>query len=129
MALLTVEDIESITPDMTVDERESLIESAEAIAAHYAPCLRVSEVPEHIAAVAKAIIKKAIEYDVKAGESGANIRQHEQLGPYGATNFGPRTSGTLFSPAQIEVLRSLCGNGVGGAYSVSLDIPDTLPRW
>lgn len=129
MALLQTTDIEAITPDLTNEEREALIESAEAIASHYAPCLRSTEVAPHIAAVAKAVIKKAIEYDVQVSDSGGTTHQHEQLGPYGVTNFAPRVSGTFFSPSQVEILRSLCASTVPGVYSISLDVPDTLPGW
>lgn len=128
MPLLTPNDIADVTPEMTEAQREGIIEMAEALAAHYAPCLRAETVAPHIAATAKAIIKKAIAYDVQIEAQGGATKQTEQLGPYQVSHFSHR-SGTFYSPAQIDVLRSLCGSGTAGAYSVPLDVPDTLPGW
>lgn len=129
MALLTTEDIEPFTPDKTPTERQALIDSAVALASYYAPCLTIEPVDPRVATIAKHVIIKAIKYDLDAEAAGVLTRQSEQLGPYGVTNYAHR-SGTLFSPAQIDILRGLCGGtGSGGAYSVPLDIPDTLPGW
>lgn len=127
MALLTTTDIEPYTPDMTPAQRQEVIDSAEALASYYAPCIMVEPVDPRVAAIAKAIILKAIKYDLKVEEAGPTTNT-EQLGPYGVTHHAPRSSGTLFSPSQIEVLRGLCATPTG-AYSVPLDLPDTLPGW
>ena len=128
MALLTATDIEPFTPDLTLTQRQEIIESAEAIASYYAPCITVEPVDPRVATIAKAIILKAIKYDLKVEEAGATTNT-EQLGPYGVTHHAPRSSGTLFSPSQIEILRGLCASTTAGAYSVPLDVPDTLPGW
>lgn len=127
MALLTTTDIESFTPDLDNAQRQEIITSAEALASYYAPCITVEPIDPRVKAIAKAIILKAIKYDLKVDEAGPTTNT-EQLGPYGVTHHAPRSSGTLFSPSQIEVLRGLCGAQTG-AYSVPLDVPDTLPGW
>lgn len=126
--LLIPADIADITPDLDNDQRQAIIEEAVALAGHYAPCLRADAVAPEVAAVAKAVIKKAISYDLQAAEQGVLTRQHEQIGAYAVTNFAHR-SGTLYSPTQIELLRSLCAGGLPGVYSLPLEMPDTLAGW
>lgn len=129
MTIVTVSEIEAVTPHLNDDERLALIVSAEAIAAHYAPCLRAENIAPHIVATAKAIILNAIKYDVQVnGPESTQTRQTEQLGPYGVTNYPLRSSGTFYSPAQVDILRSLCVASEPSVYSIELGVPDTLAR-
>lgn len=124
MPILSTTDVAGFTPGMSDEERQALIDGALAIAGVYAPCLRQETLAPHVEAAAKAIIVKAIKYDLQAEEAGPT-RNTEQIGPYGVTNFTPRSS-TFYSPQQIELLRSLCGMSVSGVYSLQLGMPDTL---
>ena len=115
MALLTVEDIRPSLPDTPDEELETLIEDAEAIAALYAPCI-TSPVFKQKAA-ARAIIRKAIVYDVQSQEEGNNVAR-ETTGPYGVEYRTPTRSGTFFSKQQIEALKALCPAVSGGVASI-----------
>lgn len=129
MSIVNVSEIESFTPHLDEEGRQELIDAAEAIAAHYAPCLRAETVAPHIRATAKALILNALKYDVQVnGPDSTQTRQTEQLGPYGVTNYPLRSSGTFFSPAQVEILRSLCVSTTPTVYSIELGLPDTLAR-
>ena len=115
MALLTVEDIRSSLPDTPDEELEILIEDAEAIAALYAPCI-TSPVFKQKAA-AKAIIRKAIIYDVQSQEEGSNVAK-ETTGPYSVDYRTPTRSGTFYSKAQVEALKALCPAASAGISSI-----------
>lgn len=125
MTLLEPSDLSTDISNVPDEELQQWIEDAEAIAAIYAPCIQ-SPSFQYVTA-AKAIIKKAIVYDFEAKAAKA---QSQQAGPFQQTNPAPTRSGTFYSPSQIEALKALCGvKQVAGAYSIQLDMPDTLPRY
>jgi len=115
MALLTVEDFRLSLPDTPDEELQILIEDAEALAALYAPCITSPTFKQ--TAAAKAIIRKAVIYDVKAQEEGNNIAK-ESTGPYSVDYATPTRSGALFSKAQIEALKALCPAVSSGMASI-----------
>lgn len=115
MALLTVEEIRASLPDTPDEELEILIEDAEAIAALYAPCITSPVFKQR--AAAKAIIRKAIVYDVKAQEEGNNVVR-ERTGPYDVEYRTPTRSGAFYSKQQVEALKALCPQAAGGVQSI-----------
>jgi len=115
MALLTVEELRVSLPDTPDEELEVLIQDAEAIAALYAPCITSPTFKQK--AAAKAIIRKAIVYDVQAQEEGNNVAR-ESTGPYAVDYRTPTRSGALFSNQQIEALRAMCPVAVGQVQSI-----------
>lgn len=103
--LLKPEDFadEPLVADLTTGELMAKIKSAEAIARDlYVPTLHDADFPRKEGA--KAIIKKAILYDV---EQEGKMSQSETAGSYQRTNFAPARSGTFYSKAQAEALRAL----------------------
>lgn len=120
MALLTAQDLVGALPDATPEELQILIEDAEALAAVYAPCITSPSFKNK--AAAKAIIRKAIVYDVQAQEEGNNISR-EATGPYSKEYRTPTRSGTFYSKSQIEALQRLCVLAVPGVYSLQLGSP------
>lgn len=117
MALLNVEDLQAQLPDVPTDELQNLITDAESIAAVYAPCI-TSPTFKHKNA-AKAIIKKAIIYDVEAQEDDSNVAR-QVTGPHQVEYRTPTRSGTFYSKAQIEALARLCAVAQPGMYSIQL---------
>lgn len=131
--IITVEDLRSSLPGRTDEEIQQFADEAEALAAAYAPCLfapgfdRSSPVNAHRVASLKAILRRAIAYDVAAG-SGAVTTTSVRADAFSKDqqiDNRQRQSGMLFSPMQVEALRRLCPPKVRdlGSYSVPLGIP------
>ena len=119
MTLLTVEDFadEPAVQDMSSSALQEKITDAEAIAKSlYLPVLHDANFPHKDAA--KAIIKRAIVYDVKNGD---NRTQSQTAGSYQITEFAPLTSGTLFNEAQVKALKALNTRvSLPGVYTVGV---------
>lgn len=110
-APLKAEDLAFALPDQTPAEIEARIEQAWVLAIMHAPCLddALLLADEGKQAVLRAILSRAIAYDVKAGERRL---KGESVGPYNAqyeTESGPRSSALLFSSDQVAALKELCG--------------------
>jgi len=110
----------AITPDDLAPFAEidpvkaaAMIEDAMATAALYAPCI-LSDAFVH-AAAAKALIRGAILRWNEAG-SGAFIQQ--QTGPFGATVDTRTSRRSMFTGAEIDDLRKLCGSATSGAFHI-----------
>lgn len=115
MALLTIEEIQQALPELSDEEATNLITDVEAVAAVYAPCITSPTFPYK--AAAKAIIKKAIVYDVESKEDHV---KREVMGPFQTEYTTHSRSGTFFSKSQIETLQSLCASATPGMYSIGV---------
>lgn len=115
MALITVEEIQQSLPELSDEQALSLITDVEAVAAVHAPCITSPTFPYK--AAAKAIIKKAIEYDVLSKEDHV---KREVMGPYQTEYQTHSRSGAYFSKSQIEMLKSLCASATPGMYSIGV---------
>lgn len=119
MTLLNVEDLQEDFPDESPEKLQQWITDAEAIAAIYAPCITSPTFKYKDAA--KAIVRKAIKYDVESQEEGNNVAR-QATGPHSVEYRTPTRSGTFYSKAQIDALQRLCVVAQPGMYSVQLDI-------
>lgn len=119
MALLNVEDLQVSLPDVPSDELQQMITDAEAIAAIHAPCI-TNPTFKHKAA-AKAIIRKAIIYDVNAQEEGNNVSK-QSTGPHAIEYKTATRNGAFYSKSQIDALKALCVVAAPGMYSVQLGL-------
>ena len=119
MSLLTPEDFvdEPLVQDMKTGELQSLIDSAEAIARDlYVPRLHHDSFPRKEGA--KALIKKAILYDV---ENRGKKAQSESAGSFQRTHFQPSRRGTFFSADQVKALLALnVRRGLPGVYTMGV---------
>lgn len=119
MALLTVDDLQASLPEESPEKLQELIDDAESIAAIYAPC--ITSPTFKYKAAAKAIIRKAIVYDVNAQEEGNNVAK-QATGPHSVEYKTATRSGTFYSKQQIEALQRLCGSVQPGMHSVQLEL-------
>lgn len=119
MTLLSPSDFENVpaVQDMTTGELQERIESAEAIARDlYVPMLHDERFTRKEGA--KAIIKKAIIYDV---ENEGKRAQTESAGSYQRSFHPPARSGTFYSPSQVKALLALnIKRGLPGVYTMQL---------
>ena len=131
MAFIEPSDLAASLPDVDPVRLDEVIADAVAFARVYAPCIDSDAFKANAAKVAalKAILRKAIVYDIEAG-SGAVTQQ--TAGPFSqSVDTTQRASSTFFSKAQQDALRALCrGNtAVSGVYTIALGQPDTFPRY
>lgn len=126
--IITGEDLASSLPGLTGPELEKAADDAEALAETYAPCLFDPAfnpaAPANVRKVArfKAIVRRAVAYDAEAG-AGAVTSTSTTAGPFARNEQVDTTqkqSGMLFSPAQIDALRALCGGRGRRAFGVSM---------
>lgn len=115
MALTNIEEIKAELPNLTDEQITVLIRDVEAVAAIHAPCITSPAFPYKDAA--RAVIKKAIVYEVKSQEEANNVRR-ESMGPYTTEYAAPTRSGSYFSKSQIETLTRLCPTASPGMYSL-----------
>lgn len=119
MALLTVEDLAIALPNVPNDRLQELIVDAEAIAAVYAPC--ITSPTFKYKSAAKAIIKKAIVYEIESAEDSNNVAR-QATGPHSVEYKTPTRSGAYYSKSQIETLQRLCATARAGAMqSIQLE--------
>lgn len=115
MALSNIEELRVQLPDLTDEQINILIRDVEAVAAIHAPCITSPVFPHKDAA--RAVIKKAIVYEVQSREEANNVKR-ESMGPYAAEYTVPTRSGSYFSKSQIETLQRLCPAVRPGVYSI-----------
>jgi len=117
MALTNPEEIKAELPHLTDDQIAVLIRDVEAVAAVHAPCITNPAFAHKDAA--RAVIKKAIVYEVQSREESNNVKR-ESMGPYSTEYATPTRSGSYFSNAQIETLTRLCPSAAPapGMYSL-----------
>lgn len=118
--MLTGDDLASVLPDKTPEERDLIAADVEALAAIYTPCL--ADLGAVQVAQFKAIVRRAVAYDVEAG-GGAVTSRSLSAGPFSRAeqvDTRQRQAGMLFAPAQIDALRALCGGRRRRAFSVSM---------
>lgn len=118
MALSNIEEIQAALPDVSEEDLLVLIRDVEAIAAIHAPCITSPTFKYKDAA--RAVIKKAIIYDVKSQEENNSIKR-EAMGPYSYEYQTPTRSGGYFSKSQIETLQRLCPTAAPGLYSIKAE--------
>lgn len=109
-----------LAPFATIDDAkaQAMIDDALALAARVAPCITQSAFSYD--AAAKAIIRGAI---IRWHEAGSGAMQSQQAGPFGMTVDTRQQRRSMFTDAEMQQLRGLCGVGTG-VYSVSLATPD-----
>lgn len=128
MALLTPSDIAHITPALTDEARQIVLDDALALASMVAPCITSPDLPELQRQQAKAIIRKAIAYDQQASgpqEAGQSI------GPASVQYHRATPSSVLFTPDQEAALSQICTRKAvapGTMYSLQLTTPSMQPQ-
>lgn len=113
---LSASELATTNPDVDPAQADQMIEEAEAMAVLAAPCITKPEFDQ--ATAVRGILRAAI---VRWLEAGSGAYQSQQAGPFGVTfdNRQPRHS--MFSPSEINQLRSLCkGVRQGRAFAVDL---------
>lgn len=111
-------DLRSSLPGRTDEELEEVANDVEALAETYAPCLFLPTfdpaLPTNARKVAqfKAIVRRAVAYDAEAGAGAVTTTAVSAPGGFSknqSVDTTQKQAGMLFSPAQIEALKALCG--------------------
>lgn len=127
--IITGEDLASSLPGMTGPELEKAAEDAEALAETYAPCLfdpafdPAAPVNARKVARFRAIVRRAVAYDAEAGSGAVTTTSVSAPGGFSknqSVDTKQKQAGMLFSPAQIDALKALCGGRGRRAFGVSM---------
>lgn len=125
-------DLRSSLPGRSDAELEEIAADVEALAETYAPCLFVASfdpaTPVNARKVAqfKAIVRRAVAYDAEAGSGAVTTTSVSAAGGFSknqSIDTTQKQAGMLFSPAQADALKALCGRRLR-AGGVSM-----VPSW
>jgi hypothetical protein len=125
--VVSVDDIRDIYPGEDDSKLQQHLDEAISWVTYYAPCADTDTFAASKANLAKSVVLRALRYDKMSSEGAL---QQTQTGPVGITldTRRPRTS-TLFSPGQIEVLRTMCQvTSAGQNQAVPVSVPLSNPQ-
>jgi len=123
---LTPDDLRPFAPDLDSARADAMIADATATAYLLAPCLARDDVPDVVAAAARAIVRGAILRWLESGAGGLTTDQ-QTAGPFTSTRTTSRTS--MFWKSEEQKLRSLCGGGKAFALDTMPERDGDGPDW
>lgn len=127
--ILVGDDLASSLPGLTGPELEKVADDAEALAESFAPCLfdpafdPGAAVNARKVARFKAIVRRAVAYDAEAGSGAVTTTSVSAPGGFSknqSVDTKQKQAGMLFSPAQVDALRALCGGRGRRVFGVSM---------
>lgn len=119
MAYITADDLTPFA-DIASAKANEMISDAVAQAVLAAPCLLdEGNVPEHLAAAVKSVLRRAI---LRWNDTGSGAYQSETIGGYAVVQDTRQQPRSLLWPSEIEQLQQVCaavnGPTAGKAFSI-----------
>lgn len=113
-SLVEVADLVALDPGINPDQASALIDHAEALAVHSAPCIVESGFVG--SAAVRAILTGAV---LRWYHAGNGEEKTQGAGPFSQTVRATEKR-FLFWPSEIKALRELCGGSRSRVFSVSM---------